>query len=357
MSYWIKPLLILPFLLVSSLRAEPLQKTFSDWQVTCNNLNFCEARSTTGDNGLVMTLSRHAGGDDRPRLRIDYGNHNSGELSGGPLQGNLLLDQQRLRPDLQHWTVEPHHLSTSHPVAIDEFLAQVMDTNTLQLTYRPQAMISLHGMKAALLLIDDIQGRINGMSAWVSRGDRRAFDVPPEPGAPSLKMAPHPPAPLTREESNGLIDFATWRLDTNECSLDSMRREVSVAPLTDQQALLLVSCEMGAYNVIYLAFEVTRTLPYRARGISLDLPFTPPGSSETQMELMNAEFDAASGQLLTFSKGRGLGDCGNTSRWQFDGQGFVLASYAEESTCDSWHGSDQWPTLWVTRDTISEREP
>ncbi|WP_026112010.1 DUF1176 domain-containing protein [Winslowiella toletana] len=348
MPYWIKPLLLLPFLFVASVRAEPLQKTFSDWQVTCNNLNFCEARSTSGENSLVMSVSRHAGSNDRPLLRIDYGNQYTGELSGGSLKDNLLLDQQRLRPDLKHWAVEPHHLSTSYAISIDEFLAQIMDADEIQLTYRPQATISLHGMKAALLLMDDIQGRVNGMSAWVRRGDRVTFDVPPEPSPPQLQRAEHAPAPLTREESNGLIDFATWRVNTDECSLDPMRREVSVAPLTDNKALLLVSCEMGAYNIIYLAFEVTRTLPYVARGISLELPFTPPNRTEKQMELINAEYDAASGQLMTFSKGRGLGDCGNTSRWQFNGQRFVLADYAEETTCDNWHGSDEWPTLWVT---------
>jgi len=349
MPYWMKSLLLLPFLFVACARAEPLQKTFSDWQVTCNNLNFCQARSLPGDNGLAMSISRHAGVNDRPLLRIDYGNRLSGELSGGSLKDNLLLDQQRLRPDLKHWTVEPHHLSTSHPISIDEFLSQVLDADTIQLTFRPQAAISLHGMKAALLLMDDLQGRVNGMSAWVRRGDRVAFDVPPEPPLPLLHGPEHPPQPLTREESTGLIDFGTWRVNTDECSLDPMRREVSVAPLSDKKALLLVSCEMGAYNVIQLAFEVSRALPYVARGLSLSLPFTPPNRSEKQMELINAEYDAATSQLLTFAKGRGLGDCGNASRWQFNGSSFVLAEYAEESTCDAWHSSDDWPTLWVSQ--------
>lgn len=349
MPYWMKSLLLLPFLFVAGVRAEPLQKRFSDWQITCNNLNFCQARSLPGDNGLAMTVSRHAGVNDRPLVRIDYGNRYSGKLPGGALKDNLLLDQQRLRPDLKHWTVEPHHLATSHTISIDEFLAQILDADAIQYPAKREAVISLHGLKAALLLMDDIQGRVNGMSAWIRRGDRVAFDVPPEPAPPVVHPPATPPAALTREESNGLIDFATWRLNTDECSLDPMRREVSVAPLTDEKALLLVSCEMGAYNVIDLAFDVTRTQPYVARNITLNLPFTPPNRSGKQMELINAEYDAATSQLLTYSKGRGLGDCGNASRWQFDGRNFVLAEYAEESTCDAWHGSDDWPTLWVSQ--------
>lgn len=349
MSYWMKSLWLLPSLWVAAVQAEPLQKSFNDWQMTCNNAAFCVARNIPGDKGLVMTISRHAGVNDRPLLRIDYGSAYSGELPGGPLRDNLLLDQRRLKPDLKHWTVEPHHLATSNAIAIDEFLDLVMDAKILQVTFDANALISLRGMKAALLLMDDVQGRVNGMSAWVRRGDRPGWDVPPSPAVPPLPPAIPQPAPLTRDEISGLIDYGTWRINTDSCSLDPLRREVSVAPLTDQRALLLVSCEMGAYNVIDLAFEVTRNPPYVARGVTLTLPFTPPGTGDRQLELINAEYDAASGQLYTFGKGRGLGDCGSATRWQFDGTRFVLAEYAEETTCDAWHSSDDWPTLWVSQ--------
>ena len=349
MSYWTKSLLLMPFLSVACAHAEPLQKSFSDWQVTCNNAAYCVARNIPGDNGLVMTLSRHAGVDDRPLLRIDYGSAWSGELPGGALRDNLLIDQRRLKPDLKHWVVEPHHLATSNAIAIEEFLSLVMDADNLQLTFQPQAMISLHGLKAALLLMDELQGRVNGMSAWVKRGDRAVWDVPPPPALPRPAPPAAAPMPLTRDETSGLIDFGTWRVNAENCSLDPMRREVSVAPLTDSKALLLIGCEMGAYNVIDLAFEVTRSQPYVARGMSLTLPFTPPSRSDRQLELINADYDAASGQLYTFNKGRGLGDCGSASRWQFNGTQFELAEYAEESTCDGWHSSEDWPTLWVSQ--------
>ncbi|MCX8956728.1 DUF1176 domain-containing protein [Erwinia psidii] len=347
MRYWISYFLTL-LLFATSLQAQPLQKVFSDWQITCNNLNYCVARNFPGDNGLVMTIGRHAGSDDRPLLRIDYGNAYTSELGGLALKDNLLLDGRRLKPDLKHWEVQPHHLATTHAISIDEFLAQTMEADNIQLLYSPTATISLHGLKAALLLMDEVQGRLNGMSAWVRRGNRAAGDVPPEPLTPVIVPPVHPPLPLTRVESNGLIDFGTWRVNTAECSLDPQRREVSVSPLNDKKALLLVSCEMGAYNVIDLAYEVTRTEPYLVRRISLTLPFMPAGKSFKQMELINAHFDPESSQLVTFSKSRGLGDCGIASRWQFTAGEFVLVEYAQEQTCDAWHGSDDWPTLWTS---------
>ncbi|HAT24485.1 MAG TPA: DUF1176 domain-containing protein, partial [Pantoea septica] len=186
MPTWTKSLLVLPFFFIACVKADPLQKSFSDWQVTCNNAAFCVARNIPGDKGLVMTIARHAGVNDRPLLRIDYGSAYSGELPGGPLQDNLLLDQRRMRPDFKHWTVEPHHLATSNAIAIDEFLAQILDADAIQLTYNAQATISLHGLKAALLLVDDVQGRVNGMSAWIKRGSRALWDVPPQPPLPQL---------------------------------------------------------------------------------------------------------------------------------------------------------------------------
>lgn len=349
MFYCMKWLSLAPLFFTSLLYAQPLQKTFDSWQISCNNLNSCEARSLPGNNGLAMTIARHAGQDDSPLLKIDYGNRYSGELPGGALQDNLLLDGQRMRLDLKHWQSTPHHLITNHSISINEFIAQIMDADSIQLVYRADASIRLKGLKAALLLMDEVQGRVNSDSAWIRRGDRPAWDVPAAPAIPQIYQPERPPQPLTPDETRGLIDFGSLHINSDNCSLDVQRREVSVSPLTDDKALLLVGCEMGAYNIIDLAFEVTRQPPYIPQHIALTLPFVPPDSNERQLEPINAEYDAVSGELLTFSKTRGLGDCGVATRWQFNGREFVLAEYAQESTCDAWNSSDRWPTLWVSR--------
>jgi len=349
MHYWMKYPSALLFL-TASLHAAPLQKILSDWQISCNNQNYCVARNIPGNNGLVMTASRHAGSNDRPLLRLDYGNSYTGELSGAALEDNLLLDGQRLKVELQHWDAQPHHLMTTNMHAINQFFTQVLDAHNIQLQYRPSAIISLRGLKAVLSLMDDIQGRENSVSAWIKRSDRSASEVPPEPSVPDVipSSSPMPISALTRDEMTGLIDFGILRVNTNECPLEPARRKVRVWPLSDEKALLLVSCEMGAYNVIDLAFEVTRTQPYVAKGITLRLPFVVPGRNKKQIELINANYDPDKGELRTFSKGRGLGDCGVATRWQYHGRKFVLAEYVQEQTCDAWHGRDDWPALWVS---------
>ena len=89
------------------------------------------------------------------------------------------------------------------PVAIDEFLAQTLDASNLQLTYKASASIPLRGMKA-------LHGvRVNGAS--VKRGDRVQWDVPPPPSIPQLPAPMPAPAPLTQQETTGLIDYGTAR--------------------------------------------------------------------------------------------------------------------------------------------------
>lgn len=66
------------------------------------------------------------------------------------------------------------------------------------------------------------------------------------------------PTPLSHSELNDLLDYGTWRMNNSQCSLDPNRREVRVTALTDDKALLIVSCEAGAYNTVDLAWLVSR---------------------------------------------------------------------------------------------------
>ncbi len=88
--------------------------------------------------------------------------------------------------------------------------------------------------------------------------------------------------------------MAPGRMNSSQCSLDPNRREVRVTALTDDKALLIVSCEAGAYNTVDLAWLVSRQKPFSAsQPVRLRLPFTPDNGND-EMELMNARFDEKS---------------------------------------------------------------
>ena len=323
--------------------AAPAQRAFSDWQVTCNNQNFCVARNTGDHNGLVMTLSRSAGAHTDAVLRIERGGLKPPDASEGEIAPRLLLDGEPLALSGDKWRISPWLLVTDDTATITAFLQMIQEGRAITLRDGNQT-ISLSGLKAALLFIDAQQKRVGSETAWIKKGDEPPLSVPPAPALKEVAVVNPTPTPLSREERNDLLDYGNWRMNGLRCSLDPLRREVNVTALTDDKALMMISCEAGAYNTIDLAWIVSRKKPLASRPVRLRLPFNN-GQETNELELMNATFDEKSRELVTLAKGRGLSE----ARWRFDGQRFRLVRYAAEPTCDNWHGPDAWPTLWITR--------
>ncbi|HBI6860554.1 TPA: DUF1176 domain-containing protein [Enterobacter cloacae] len=327
--------------------AAPAQQSFSDWQVTCNNQNFCVARNTGEHRGLVMTLSRSAGAKTDASLRIDLGGLSAPPVNEPDVAPRLLLDNAPLKLNSQRWLLTPWHLKTDDTGTITTFLKTIQEGQAITLRGGKQT-ISLVGLKAALLFIDAQQKRVGSETAWIRKGDSPPLSVPPAPPLKKVAVVNPTPTPLTHSELNDLLDYGAWRMNRSQCSLDPNRREVRVTALTDDKALMIISCEAGAYNTVDLAWLVSRKKPFSARSVRLRLPFTP-SSQTSDMELMNASFDEKTRELTTLALGRGIGDCGIQTRWRFNGQRFRLVRYAEEPSCDNWNGPDAWPTLWITR--------
>ncbi|MBN6046248.1 DUF1176 domain-containing protein [Citrobacter sp. ku-bf4] len=346
MRYRVIFLFLLGLIPARLLWAAPAQQAFSDWQVTCNNQNFCVARNTGEHGGLVMTLSRSAGAHTDAVLRLDLGGLTV-RTNEADIATRLLLDGKPLALSPEHWRMTPWHLMTDDTVTIAEFLATVQDGKAITLQKGHQS-ISLAGLKAALLFIDAQQKRVGSETAWIEKGDDPPLSVPPAPALKGVAVVNPTPTPLSLDERNDLLDYGNWRMNGIKCSLDPSRREVRVTALTDDKALLMIACEAGAYNTIDLAWIVSRKKPLASHAVRLRLPFNS-GAESNDMELMNAVFDEKSRELITLAKGRGLTDCGIQTRWRFDGQRFRLVRYAEEPSCDGWHGPDAWPTLWITR--------
>ncbi|ATF48632.1 DUF1176 domain-containing protein [Citrobacter freundii] len=347
MRYRVIFIFLLGLLPVRFLWAAPAQQVFSDWQVTCNNQNFCVARNTGEHHGLVMTLSRSAGAHTDAVLRIELGGLDSPDAKEAEIAPRLLLDGAPLPLTGEHWNITPWHLMTDDPVTISAFLQTVQNAQAITLQKGGQTL-SLAGLKAALLFIDAQQKRVGSETAWIQKGDEPPLSVPPAPALKGVAIVNPTPTPLSEQERNDLLDYGNWRINGLRCSLDPMRREVRVSALTDDKALLMIGCEAGAYNTIDLAWIVSRSKPLTSRSVRLSLPFKTDAESN-DMELTNAAFDEKSRELITLAKGRGLSDCGIQTRWRFDGQRFRLVRYAQEPSCDNWHGPDAWPTLWITR--------
>uniref|UniRef100_UPI0013FDCBF7 DUF1176 domain-containing protein n=1 Tax=Enterobacter hormaechei TaxID=158836 RepID=UPI0013FDCBF7 len=220
--------------------AAPAQQSFSDWQVTCNNQNFCVARNTGEHRGLVMSLSRSAGAKTDASLRIDLGGLSAPPVKEPDIAPRLLLDNVPLKLTSQHWQLTPWHLKTDDTGTITTFLKTIQEGQALTLRGGKQT-ISLAGLKAALLFIDAQQKRVGSETAWIKKGDSPPLSVPPAPALKKVAVVNPTPTPLTHNELNDLLDYGNWRMNHSQCSLDPNRREVRVPALTDDKALMIIS--------------------------------------------------------------------------------------------------------------------
>ncbi len=327
----------------------PLYRQLRDFTVACDNGLACEAIGVNdGAFGLVLRLARAPGGDGAQRLRL-------GTSDGAPEPATLRLDGVAV-PELAAlpWQRDDDRdaLTLDAPADISAFVALVGDGARLSAGSGEDApALSLSGLRAALLLIDEHQQRLDTPGAWARPGERDSAAVPGAPALPRLHAAAPPPA-LSPQDATRLAAAvraqAADALREADCNPPrdgfDIRDQDAAYPLDAEHALVFVACLSGAYQTSSLAFRVARDGSSAARIV----PPGPPGLDDVNFALLtNADYAPDTATLSHFAKGRGLADCGEAAQWRYDGQAFVLAQYAELRRCGGAAPGD-FPTLWRT---------
>ena len=116
-----------------------------------------------------------------------------------------------------------------------------------------------------------------------------------------------------------------------------------VHKLTNGNTLYLLGCETYAYNTMEKAYIIDTLESVSAVSVPeilLD------GSIGSTTDLMGASFDPATETLSTFSKGRGMGDCGSSAIYKYNNtyDSFALVEARIKDSCD---GVDSdWPVVY-----------
>lgn len=107
--------------------------------------------------------------------------------------------------------------------------------------------------------------------------------------------------------------------------------------------LYVLGCEMYAYNSLVKAYIVN---DYETKIVSV-AEVSSNGSIFATTDLMGAGFDAATNTLGTFSKGRGIGDCGQAATYGFDAreERFYLVEARIKDSCDG-EIEAEWPIVY-----------
>lgn len=225
-------------------------------------------------------------------------------------------------------------------------IAELRKGNELILpTKDGQSSASLAGMSAALLLMDSVQDRVGTVTALLRQGPAPASDVAPAPQGPALPEWRVPVA-LDKAQAKHILDaaMAATRTSWEQDLIEDQPAKGEAFALNDREALVIIRTGCPAYNCAYSLYQTPIAHPEQARPAIiaevLRLPFMLPNGS--------VEFDPASGELSSYELAMGMGGCGTSLRWRYDGSAFRLIHAAQMSTC---MGLDEayWPVLWRSR--------
>ncbi len=331
--------MILPMLLAAAAAIpRPAElRTFQDWTVGCDNGAACHAVALMPEDwpgdGLTMSVRRGPDAAAQPVLAFEIGaDSNAASLSA---------DGKRLAVRLVGSEGQTRVAEADSAAAI----AALRSASRIELEAadgKPLGAVSLKGASAALLYMDEKQRRTGTATALVRPGTKPAAGAPP-----ALPVVTARPVTAAKPLALTPAGLAAVRRK-HGCTLGEVGgpEEAETAAMAAGETLLLLACGSGAYNVSYVPFVLRRG----RRGVEATLaPFDLVETwwkDEGKPMLINAGWDNGRGLLTSYSKGRGLGDCGTNSEYAWDGRAFRLVERAEMDEC---RGSRDFITTWRAR--------
>lgn len=313
-------------------------RSFEDWSVGCDNGRSCTAVSLmeveTNENQLTLQITRSGAPEGRAQLRIPNIEQQAPNLPVALVRNDAaILVQATLPPEGQT-------LSFS----LDAGLATGLARGRFVTLQGPQGeklgRASLRGLQAALRFMDMQQGRINSVTALANPGPAPVTSLSPPPPLPAIV-----PTRAPRAEAFDLSAADVEGLQARTgCELTDQPALPARAVRIDRRTwLALLPCSLGSYNVVTSPILITGSGKSR-RMKPAEFDFGPGFSQTDGVPLLsNASWDAAKGELGSFSKGRGLGDCGSAETYVWDGRRFRLTYQIAMAEC---RGVLDWIPIW-----------
>lgn len=201
-----------------------------------------------------------------------------------------------------------------------------------------QARFSLRGLTAALIWIDETQGRL---------GSERVAEAPPiglTPVAPTSAALPAGELALSDIPAD-LVALDGARPDACD-GFDIVDFPFYAYPLGDNRTLFFLPCTGGAYNRFYSV--------YVSDGVTYErLDFATPSYRagwQAEAGIWLESFDPATLELRSANLGRGLGDCGMRGLWRWNGSMFVMLEYRLQADCDETVAPGEFPVIYTNPD-------
>lgn len=315
-------------------------RSFKDWTAACDPGGFCSANTvsqpesgkTNGD--YVLSVGRHveqsywevsfatvgvASADQWGEFTVKVDGHpqvfSLPNEVGAYGQGNRF-----------------YFLGEGAQAVMDRFMSGTGTTVafTDRTQQKLQANFSLSGLTAALIWIDEQQGRL---------GSERVASAAPYGLVPIYAgEGTAPDIPLA------LLD--RHRADPDCQPLEELAngRDIVVDDLGEGSTVYLLPCQSGAYNFaqkVYVGSAGDYFDPQYFADFQPGMGWT--GSAY----LWNADYDTETNTVYTFAKARGVGDCGTQAHWQWNGFLFQLMEMRVRECTDDIDPNAEMPEFPV----------
>jgi Protein of unknown function (DUF1176) len=332
----------------ASLMVAPVPKpaSFGYWVAACDNARHCEALALPPEDGSqaewTLYVSRKAAPSALPRVGADPA---FGEWDGEPRPVRLDIDgrQTEFGFDAEGWAV-------GDPMSLLRAIATARAVTIADLSGKKLGSLPVEGASATLRWLDDRQKRAGTVTAIVARSDRPAISVPSPPALPRIVQ---PPVSLKPPRYLGDADVKAVLKGTNFCDEEPFE-EVKAYRLDAGHTVGIIPCMQHAYQSSYAVVIIDEGGKWRPAPIEQPEPpdeyFEP-----AYAHLLTAGDYVAKDRLLWMAaKGRGLGDCGSSASWAWDGEIFRLASYHALHECRG-APPGTWFSRWQTaNDPLTE---
>jgi hypothetical protein len=319
------PVLLLALAAIAATAPHPSEpKLFKDWTVGCDNGRACLAvalqpDTQDPDQWLTLDLERGAAAEARPSVEIDV---------EAPAGSAVYADGRRLPVVLG--TGKQNGEVTSGADALVAALRSATKLEVRDPAGKRLGLISSAGASAALLYMDDKQGRVGTVTALARPGPRPASAVPVPPPYPVVHAAPHSAKPPRRMAKAEWVRLRLAACDDGDPD-DGTPADFYRLDAAHSLASIPAHCLSGAYNGASLLYVAGETGPWRPA--PYDYPVDGGGEGASAALVFNADYDPKSGILEMWMKGRGLNDCGTTEDYAWDGTRFRLTYAGRLDEC------------------------
>jgi hypothetical protein len=197
---------------------------------------------------------------------------------------------------------------------------------------KQRAQFSLEGLTAALIWIDEQQGRL---------GSERVAEAPPIGLDPAGGAATQQFGELTFADLPPELVELHYAVPDSCDPVDILNSSPTAYDLGEDGVLYFVPCVEGAYNylnTVYLKGRWGYSVQYFAEPLS--------GGFISESGVWNPSFDPVTKTLETYNLGRGVGDCGSTSTHVWEGGRFVLIKATNKPDCDGLGEPGQFPVIF-----------